>query len=220
MMALMESLFDIGYLGLIIFLGLRLLLEEGFAVKRYAIMVLLLGIGDAFHLIPRIISHLSPDGFVKNVAMLSWGQFVTSITMTIFYVLFYHYYIYITKEEDKKTKLAIYTLAAIRIAIILLPQNAWGTEGSYIFGIIRNIPFTIMGCILIYLCYKHRKLDGLKNAAYYIAASFVFYLIVVLGADFIPALGAFMLPKTVAYVLLVFVGYRYFTNKSAISHSP
>lgn len=91
-MAIFESLFDIVYLGIVLSLGIRLLLESSKEAKLFGIMAIVLGIGDSFHLIPRVISHLSYGGFEAHIIMLSWGKFITSITMTIFYILYYYYY--------------------------------------------------------------------------------------------------------------------------------
>ena len=88
-MAIVESLFDVTYLSLVIGLGIRLLLEKSKDAKLFGLMAILLGAGDAFHLLPRIVSHLNPKGFEGHSFALSWGQFITSITMTIFYVLYY-----------------------------------------------------------------------------------------------------------------------------------
>ena len=48
--------------------------------------VLILGFGDAFHLVPRIMDHFSSDDFTTALGV---GKLITSITMTIFYVLVY-----------------------------------------------------------------------------------------------------------------------------------
>ena len=53
-------------------------------------------------------------------------------------------------------------------------------------------------------------MEGLRYTGLLIFLSFLFYLPVVIGARFVPLLGVLMIPKTVAYVLLVLVGYRYF----------
>ncbi len=212
MMHLIEPLFDIAYLGFVIALGLRLVLEKTKGAKIYGIMAITLGVGDAFHLIPRVISHLTPDGFEKYVALLSWGEFVTSITMTVFYVLFYYHYKRISGDNDKVKAILIYILAVTRIVMVALPQNMWGTSGSYLFGILRNIPFAVMGVLLIIWTWKYRNRDGLKHTSILILASFAFYLPVVIGARFIEILGALMIPKTIAYVLLVVVGFKYFVK--------
>ena len=43
--------------------------------------------------------------------------------------------------------------------------------------------------------------------------SFVFYLIVVLGTEVVPVLGAFMIPKTVCYILTI-VAFAKMINKN------
>lgn len=223
MMAVMESVFDLLYLMFITFLGLSLLFEKKKISYLYAAMTLILALGDSFHLIPRIISHFSYKGFEANIAILSWGEFVTSIGMTIFYFLFYYYYRAISKDKSSLKLISIYILSLLRIILILLPQNMWGTKGDYIFSIIRNIPFLIMGILLIIFTFKHKEKNGLRNMYIYILLSFVFYIPVVLFARFIPVFGALMIPKTLAYISLIYQGYksmvRKLENKSLIKFS-
>ena len=208
-----ESIFDISYLVIVVALGIRLLLEEGKEAKLFGIMAIILGVGDSFHLIPRVISHLSPGGFEANVSALSWGKFVTSITMTIFYVLYYYFYRKQSGDKDDKKKILIYALAIIRVILVLMPANNWGgANESYAFGIYRNIPFAIMGLFLIIWSYKQKQNPGLKQMWWLIFLSFAFYIPVVLFAKKIPAVGALMMPKTVAYLFIVVFGFKYFVG--------
>lgn len=100
-MGIFESIFDITYLVIVISLGVRLLLEKEKGAKIFALMAILLGLGDSFHLIPRVMAHFSLQGFPGYTSLLSWGKFITSITMTIFYVLYYHY---LEEASEKKSK--------------------------------------------------------------------------------------------------------------------
>lgn len=213
-MKLGESFFDIGYLILVIAFGVRLLLEKNKEAKLFGIMAILLGAGDSFHLLPRVISHLSPGGFEANLAALSWGKFVTSITMTIFYVLYYYFYRSQSKDLDNKKKILVYGLAIIRIILVLMPANNWGgANESYIWGIYRNIPFAILGLVLIIWSYKEKEKPGLKHMWWLILLSFAFYIPVVLFADKYPGLGALMMPKTLAYLFIVIFGFNYFVRE-------
>ncbi len=72
-MAVIESIFDILYLSIVIGLGVRLLIFKGKESNLVGWMALLLGFGDAFHLIPRVMAHLTPDGFITYERALSWG---------------------------------------------------------------------------------------------------------------------------------------------------
>lgn len=213
-MAIFETVFDLGYLIAVVALGIRLLKGTGRDARRFGLMAVLLGVGDAFHLLPRIYAHFSAGGFAANAAALSYGEMVTSITMTLFYVLYYEYYRSISGDHDQNKKWAILALAALRIVLVLLPQNGWGRmPGNYLFGILRNIPFAIMGGLLIAWSHGHRHLEGLRHMALLILLSFLFYVPVVLFARFFAPVGALMMPKTVAYLLIVILGYRYFTGK-------
>lgn len=213
-MAIFESLFDITYLCLVLALGIRLLLVQRKGAKLFGVMAILLGAGDAFHLIPRVISHLSPGGFEAHGAALSWGQFITGITMTVFYILFYHYYRDQSGDRDNRKRNLIYILALIRIVLVLLPQNNWGSmPGNYMLGIYRNIPFAILGAFLIFWTYQQKDKPALKHMSLLIFFSFAFYIPVVLWSDAYPVIGALMMPKTVAYLMIVVLGYRFFVPR-------
>lgn len=91
MQAIMETLFDIFYLTSVITLGI-LMASKKQTQKQYrlfGIMAILLGFGDAFHLIPRAFA-LWTTGLENHTFSLGMGKLITSITMTIFYVILYH----------------------------------------------------------------------------------------------------------------------------------
>ena len=91
MRAIMETLFDIVYLTLVITVGLRMMIK-GRKEKQFflfGIMAVILGTGDAFHLLPRAYA-LCTIGLENFTAALGIGKMVTSITMTVFYVLLYY----------------------------------------------------------------------------------------------------------------------------------
>ncbi len=199
-----ETIFDIVYLLFAIISGIIILKKpKNDFQKLMGFSVLTLGIGDAFHLVPRILSYFVNADFNMYLGI---GKLVTSITMTIFYILIYHVYIKQEKITENKliTKL-VYVLSIIRIALCLLPQNQWTTnDGSISIGIIRNIPFVILGITIIVLYFKDRNnIEKMKNIWCYILFSFMFYIPVVIGAGVYPILGMFMLPKTICYMLII-----------------
>ena len=199
-----ETIFDICYLITALVIAVYILFKYRNNLGRLmGTATLLLGCGDAFHLVPRVLKNFIQYDFA---AALGAGKLVTSITMTIFYILMF--YIYKNKykvENTKKIELSIWILAIIRIILCMLPQNNWITnEGSLMMGIIRNIPFTIMGLIIIVIYYKKRaEYKEFKHVWLNVLLSFVFYLIVVLGTEAVPALGALMIPKTICYILII-----------------
>ncbi|MEF9968334.1 MAG: hypothetical protein RR766_07445, partial [Longicatena sp.] len=205
MQAIMETGFDVIYLFTVITLGI-IMVRKGKTkeAKLFGIMAITLGLGDSFHLVPRALA-LCTTGLESFTVALGVGKFITSITMTVFYILLYYVWRLRYKVEgNKELTFSIYALAVIRIALCLFPQNMWTSALAPLsWGIYRNIPFAIMGLIIIVLFYKSAKEHNDTSFKYMyltIVLSFAFYIPVVLFADTIPLVGMLMIPKTCAYV--------------------
>ena len=215
----METLFDVVYLITVISLGI-IMIKKSKGVKEYllfGIMAVVLGLGDSFHLVPRIIA-LCTTGFEDYLVPLGIGKFITSITMTGFYILLYYVWRIRYKIEGKKLlTLSFYVLALARIILCLFPQNNWtSVEDSLAWAIYRNIPFVIIGLIIMILFYSSSRKNNdknFKNMWLTIVLSFGFYIPVVLWADVNPLIGMLMIPKTCAYVWTVLIGYIDMKNK-------
>ena len=178
----------------------------------YGIMAVTLGCGDSFHLVPRAIA-LCTTGLADYTAALGIGKLVTSITMTIFYVLLYYVW-RMRYEVNGKSSItaAVWILSLTRIILCLFPQNRWtSTDAPLFWDIIRNIPFALLGILIIILFYRSAKENRdtpFKNLWLTIVLSFACYIPVVLFAGTMPAIGILMIPKTCAYVWAVIIGYN------------
>ena len=88
MQAIVETLFDTVYLISVITIGILMVRKSkgNRQFTMFGIMAVLLGSGDAFHLVPRAIA-LCTTGFENYTVQLGLGKWITSITMTIFYVV-------------------------------------------------------------------------------------------------------------------------------------
>ena len=91
MQAIFETLFDVVYLITVVTLGIVMILQSSGKKQYllYGLMAVILGCGDAFHLVPRAIA-LCAIGLENYTAALGIGEMITSVTMTIFYVLLYY----------------------------------------------------------------------------------------------------------------------------------
>lgn len=214
MQAIFETGFDVIYLSTVIVLGIKMI--TGSKGRRqyllYGIMAVTLGFGDAFHLVPRAIA-LCTTGLADYTVALGVGKLITSMTMTFFYVLLY----YVWRERyqisgKKEVTLAVWVFALSRIALCLLPQNEWlSATPPLSWGILRNIPFTLLGLLIIVVFYQTAKRQHDHPFRFLwltIVLSFGFYIPVVLFADTIPVVGVLMIPKTCAYVWTVLIGYN------------
>ncbi len=212
-MAKFEIIFDIIYLISVISIGFYIYKKaKKQEHKLFGIMAIILGLGDSFHLIPRIIALYFND-FSRFTFSLGIGKMITSLSMTVFYLILYIIFkIRYEKKNYKKLDLIIYFLVFVRIVLSILPQNEWTSiNPSYVWGIYRNIAFVIMGFIILFLFYSEtKKHDGdiYSKMSIAISLSFLFYILVVLFASTYPIFGAFMMPKTVAYVWIVLLGFK------------
>lgn len=216
MQGIMETLFDIMYLSTVITLGTIMIRKSGNnkQYKLFGLMAVLLGSGDAFHLVPRAYALLT-TGLKANAAALGIGKLITSITMTIFYVILYTIWIKrYNIKETKRLNVIIYSLAIIRIVLCLFPQNDWLNYYAPVsWGIYRNIPFAIMGISIIWLFYKESKKHNDRSLRFMwlaIVLSFGFYIPVVIWANTMSWIGILMIPKTLAYLWIVIMGYNEF----------
>ncbi|MBR2782150.1 MAG: hypothetical protein IKE00_02305 [Oscillospiraceae bacterium] len=96
-----ESTFDILYLLFAIVSGCVMLVRgRGRTEKEMGLAALILGVGDAFHLVPRVLNYFLTGDFT---AALGIGKLVTSITMTVFYLLVYDIWAGCYHAEKKRT---------------------------------------------------------------------------------------------------------------------
>jgi hypothetical protein len=233
MRVIMESIFDILYLLTVILVGLYLTIKAKQHHDKesllFGVMALILGLGDAFHLVPRIITLFQVSDSVTlaeaaaaNAVALGLGKAITSVTMTVFYVVLY----FVWKRRYQVGKqialdITIYSLAVIRIVLGLLPQNNWlspdWTAESYLWSLIRNIPFALMGIVIIVLfAWKAKEAHDRSFRFMWLAIvlSFGFYAPVVLWGHLSETIGLLMIPKTMAYVWVVFMGLSDYLYKS------
>lgn len=199
-----ESAFDVLYLLFAIISGCVLLHKaKNQTEKLMGLAALILGCGDAFHLVPRVLNYFAAGDFT---AALGIGKLITSITMTVFYLFLYYVWLgYYREREKRSVTILLWALSALRIALCLFPQNGWITNsGDMTWGVVRNIPFVLLGAAVFRLYFGKRNEDRIfKPVWLYILLSFLFYIPVAVGAGALPILGMLMLPKTVCYILLI-----------------
>ena len=119
MQALIETLFDAVYLVSVITIGILMIRgsKGNKQFRLFGLMAVVLGAGDSFHLIPRALA-LCTTGLENYTVPLGLGKWITSVTMTIFYVLLY--YVWRQRYQIKGKGIltaAVYALAAVRVVL-------------------------------------------------------------------------------------------------------
>lgn len=168
MQAIAETTFDAVYLIFVIAVGIYMIAKSrgNRQYQLFGIMAVVLGVGDSFHLVPRAYA-LCTSGLDNFTALLGIGKFVTSITMTVFYVILYYIWRirYRVKGKNGLT-LAVYGLAAARIALCLFPQNQWNSASAPLsWGFTATSPFALLGLLVIVLFYKQPEPSGSSLSA-------------------------------------------------------
>ena len=184
---------------------------------RYAfgfLMAALLGGGDAFHLIPRIIVNIKGRMWKENV-FLGAGNLISSITMTIFYNILIAWGDTLEFSPTKYNywvEMAVLILTFIRIVLLLFPQNKWySKEPNRKWAIIRNVPFVLIGLLVIIGLFNVLAHATNYSGSLYIILivlvflSFAFYLPVALFGKEKPKVGMLMIPKTICYMIMMAV---------------
>ena len=207
-----EAIFCIAYLMFDLIAAVVFFSNAGDSqvLNLFGVLTLVLGGGDAFHLVPRIIKAFRGDsGKVEWWAGL--GLMVSSITMTVFYVLLFYVWEAIFPQVSYPSFLPvlIWGSAVLRIVLCLFPQNNWfRPEGNSAWGIYRNLPFAVTGLCLVTLFFLSGNTDGygLWMMSVAIIISFACYFPVVLWAKKKPMVGMLMMPKTMSYVWMICMG--------------
>lgn len=107
---------------------------------------------------PRAIA-LCTTGLEDYTVALGIGKLITSVTMTVFYILLYYVWRLRYQVEGKRNlTVIVYVLALVRVILCLFPQNEWThADAPLSWEIYRNIPFALLGLLVILLFYKTQK---------------------------------------------------------------
>ena len=178
----------------------------------------LLAFGDTGHVGFRVLAYAIGDLETTftilgvEVGLVGAGVVSTSVTVTLFYVMM----LSIWQERFTKPygwfgKLLV-AAAVVRLGLMFLPQNEWNRVVSpQPWATYRNLPLVLQGLGVAFLLIRDAvgNRDGsFKWIGRMILMSFAFYVPVVLLVERIPALGMLMIPKTMAYVAIAWLGLR------------
>lgn len=202
----LEIAFDIMYLVSAFIIGIVLLMTSSSDLHTLAgIMTIILVVGDSFHLIPRIKVIITKNEKALRTA-LGRGKQITSVSMTIFYLLLRQIGLQISSISVLPFwNYLIYAMAVLRVVLCFLPANRWvDVKPPVKWGIYRNIPFFIIGIMVSILFFLNRNvIISIHYMWLAILLSFSFYLPVVLFTNRNPKIGMLMLPKTGCYLWII-----------------
>lgn len=225
-----EILFNVAYLitiwfivGKMISRYSRVSIGDKPIAKGLMIGFMLLALGDTGHVglrvwafaIGGLESIVSISG-IKTV-LVGLGAVCTAYTVTILYMLIVDIW---RVRFDRKVNILyilMQTVLTLRLVIMMFPQNEWySVIPPFDWSMYRNMPLTFTGLTIatLLLIDANKNNDKtFRNFAYFIFASFFFYLPVILFIQTAPMVGMLMIPKTIAYILMASAAYRSYFKK-------
>jgi hypothetical protein len=176
----------------------------------------LLGLGDLGHVGFRVLAYALGDLsatitlFGREIGLVGLGALSTATTVTFFYALMLVVWHKRFKKPYGWLGALLFAAAAVRLVIMTFPQNQWNqTVPPWGWSMARNAPLVLQGLGVTYLILRDaaRQRDRtFTRIGWMIIASFAVYTPVILFIQRAPMLGMLMIPKTVAYVAIAWVG--------------
>jgi hypothetical protein len=191
--------------------------KDRITAQRFRLAFFLLALGDTGHVGFRVMAYFS-GGLDSNATLVGLGALSTSITITFFYIILYEICrINFIKKKDYSYYLVM-LLGLIRLIIMIFPQNQWGSSLPPLeWVLLRNLPLIIIGFGVVFLMLRNGYKENdypYRYIGYGIIVSFAFYLPVIFLVQLIPIIGMLMIPKTIAYMFMAWVAYRYYFTEN------
>jgi len=172
-----------------------------------------LAFGDTFHVGARTAAYFMEGGmkaslslFGSEVPIVGWSALITAVTITLFYLFFLAAWIVRKGDQVGPAVYGLFTVAGIRLGLLVLPENQWGQPVPVQpWSILRNLPLIILG-IGVAILFLKAEIQGnrrpFKWLGILILISFATYIPVVFYVQAYPLLGLLMIPKTMAYLVM------------------
>jgi hypothetical protein len=176
-----------------------------------------LGFGDIGHVGFRVVAFalggfdVSVNVFGSRLLLAPMGSLATAITFTIFYVLMVMVWSARYNKPYGGLGYVLFGLAVIRLLIMTHPANGWNSmQVAQPWSMIRNLPLMMMQLGVAYLILRDSIAAHDKPFIWIgimILVSFACYAPVIFLQQSIPQIGFLMIPKTIAYLVIAFLGF-------------
>lgn len=179
-----------------------------------------LAFGDTFHVGARTAAYFMDGGlqatvriFGLSIPIVGWSSLITAVTITLFYLFFLVAWIVRTPRQVSPVIYSLFTIAGIRLGLLVLPENQWHQPVPVQpWAIIRNLPLIILGLGVAALFLTSEFEEDRRPFQWLgvlILVSYVTYIPVVFYVQRFPLLGLLMIPKTMAYLVMAALVYLY-----------
>lgn len=174
--------------------------------KIFGFMVLFLGVGESFHLVPRILKIFSDDS-VHYDSMLESGRFIASLFIVIVYLfLFWFCKLFYKQKVSKKIDFILLAIGVFSLILSVFFKDSNET----ILILLRNLPSMTIGAIVVFYL-KRNAFDEVKKSLRYLWLAVALALVFTVGFELLSNTYSFyiilMMPKTLMNIWIVLMGY-------------
>ena len=148
------------------------------------------------------------------------GALITGITFTLFYVAM----LFLWRARFGKpfgiTGCLLLVIAVFRLCLMLFPENQWNNSNPpQPWFAIRTFPLILQQVGTAYLMLRESKAEGdvcFSWIGIMMTVSFLFLLPIAFYIHAFPLLGMLMIPKTVTYIVMAFLGFSALYRKDKL----
>ncbi len=209
MHAAIKSSFYIIFLVLALIVGIKMLINSkgNILAMIFGLTILILGVGEGFHIVPRILEIFSSDIGTYG-PMMETGRFISSISIIFVYLLLFDFWrVYYRVTNIKKAKMTFMVFAVAGVVLSVILKDSTDT----LLIVLRNIPLMFIGYFVILNFKKQAALapeKGFKFLWLALLLSLVFTVAFELLSTDIEFLVILMMPKTLMFIWIVVMGYN------------
>lgn len=170
--------------------------------------------GDTFSLTPFFFNFVNKIPYL-NISIEGAGAFLSSLIFTIFYLILLESLRQFSEKKINGQYIAIFIIGILRIIVLFLPANKWGTaDGSMNLYYIRN-GLLLMEIFAIGVLYVReaaiKNIPKFTTIGYTILFAWACFFIIVFWSSKEPLVALLTIPKTIAHVVLGITFYKMFT---------
>jgi hypothetical protein len=233
----MEIVFNVAYLSVVWTLVIAMWRDrhqvspcDGPISRLFFSAFLLLVLGDSGHLGFRLWAYALGDIeahvglFGLELGLVGLGALATAVTVTLFYVLVQIIWQRRFQKPYGWLGMVLFGTVLVRFALMIPDANQWhAAVPPQPWSIYRNLPLMVQGLGIAYLILRDASASQDKIFRWIgllILASYTFYMPVIFFVQKLPVLGMLMIPKTIAYVAIAFIGYFHFFRQDGVAFRP
>lgn len=186
-----------------------------------------LGLGDIGHVGFRVVAFAmggldaTVSVFGRQLLLAPMGSVATAITFTFFYVFLVMVWSARYNKPYGGFGYLLFALALIRLLLMTHPANEWNSlQAQQPWSIYRNLPLMMMQLGVAFLIMRDAVAAHDRTFIWIgvmILVSFVCYAPVIFLQQRIPQIGMLMVPKTMAYMVIAFLGFFKFYKVKAVT---